>query len=187
MKILILSDNHSKVIDFDTTDYDVQGYASHTIGNMPTTYLGKEYESERIAAGNTASKDSSNVTSYRPIFYGMKATIDTIDSAFIRGLNKIEEAPIARTISFDASKLEGVKRFVVAIPTKSANASINLNVTNATITSSMNADATNDYVKQATNVDVQGAEGYTTTVPYKVWVYEPAEIANNEVHVVTIG
>lgn len=171
----------------DTTDYDVQGYASHTIGNVPTTYLGKPYESEQIAAGNTTTIDSSNVTSYRPIFYGMKTTLDTVDSALIRSLTKIEEAPVARSISFDASKLEGVKRFIVAIPTKSANASINLNITNATITSSMNADATKDYVKQSSNVDVQGAEGYTVTVPYKVWIYEPAEIANNEVHVVTIG
>lgn len=171
----------------DDTNYDIQVYATHSAGNMPKTYLGKDYPSEQIAAGDTTAKDSTNVTSYRPIFYGMTTSTGAIDSAFIRSLTKIEEAPKARTITFTAANLEGVKRFVVAIPTKTANAAINLNVTNATMTSSMNADATNDYVKQSSNVDVQGADGYTTTVPYKVWVYEPAEIANNEVHAVTIG
>lgn len=171
----------------DTTNYDIAAYATHSAGNMPTTYLGKDYPSVQITAGNTETKDSSNVTSYRPIFYGMTTSDATIDSAFIRGLTKISEAPKARTISFTAANLPGVKKFIVAIPTKSANANINLNVTKAIITTSMNADATSNYVKQSTNVDVTGAGTYTTTVPYKVWIYEPAEIASTEVHSVTIG
>ena len=164
----------------DDTDYYLTGSASNTAGDMPKTYLGKDYAAGQINAG-TVSATSSHVKSYRPIFYGMSTTTTALDSAAIRGLTSQGKAPTKATVTLKAANLPGVKRFIIAIP-----ASSSLKVTKAIITSSQNADATNDYVQQA-NVAVQGANGYTTTKEYKVWVYQPASIADVEVHEITIG
>jgi hypothetical protein len=69
-----------------------------------------------------------------------------------------------------------VKRYVLAIPADSGKS-----LKSATITSSMNADATADYKQQAATVKVEGANGYTA-VDYNIWIYEPASIASTEVH-----
>ena len=69
---------------------------------------------------------------------------------------------------------------MIAIPNSNSR-----NVTSAILTTSMNADITADYVKQA-NVDVEGVASYSA-VPYKVWVYEPASIDASEKHSVTIS
>ena len=146
---------------------------------MPTTYLGKEYPSVRIAAGTLAKKTTSAVTGYRSLFYGTSDTTTALDSTAIRGLTN-GNAPSGRTITFTAHA--GVKRFIVAIP-----ASSSLSVKSAKITSSMNADATSDYVLQTNQIAVAGAGSYAVTKPYKVWIYQPASIASNEVHSVVIG
>jgi hypothetical protein len=111
----------------------------------------------------------------------MTTTTSALDSATIRGLvNKGQ--PAGQTVTFKAADLAGVKRFIVAIP-----ASSSLSVKSAIITSSQNADATKDYVKQTATIEVAGTEGYATTKPYNVWIYQPASIADVEVHSVTIG
>ena len=134
------------------------------------------------SASGSKSNSSTHVTGYRPIFYGMSTSTAALDYAAIRALTNKGSAPTAATVKFEASKLTGVKRFIIAIPSSSS-----LNVKKAIITSSQNADATADYVKQTATIEVQGAEGHTTTKPYKVWIYEPASIAAVEVHEVTIG
>lgn len=163
----------------DTTNYTISATATHSQGNMPTTYLGKEYPSVRIAAGTLARKTTSAVTGYRSLFYGTSDATTALDSTAIRALTN-GNAPSGRTITFTAHA--GVKRFIVAIP-----ASSSLSVKSAKITSSMNADATSDYVLQDARVEVAGAGSYAITKPYKVWVYQPASIASNEVHSVVIG
>jgi hypothetical protein len=112
----------------------------------------------------------------------MSSSTAALDSTAIRSLTKQSTAPAAETITFKAANLTGVKRFIVAIP-----ASSTLTLKKAIITSSQNADATADYVKQTSTVAVQGASGYATTKPYNIWIYEPASIADVEVHEVTIG
>lgn len=175
----------------DDMDYYLTASADHTAGDMPKTYLGKDYPSGQISSGSKTAS-SSHVKGYRPIFYGMSASTDALTSASIRALTKIDSVPAAQSLgtvnaegryeSFVASKLEGVKRFIVAIPQ-----SAGLSVTKATILSSMNADATSNYVKQTAAIAVEGANGYTTTAPYDVWIYQPASIASVEVHEVTIA
>ena len=86
-----------------------------------------------------------------------------------------------RTITWAASDLAGMKRYIIALPVSGGKS-----VKSAIITSSMNADATADYVKQTTTVEVEGANGYTA-VDYNIWIYAPASIASTEVHSVTIG
>ena len=168
----------------DGMNYYISATATHGDGNIPKTYLGKDYPSGQIKGATVGPKSSSAVTGYRPIFYGMSTAttaIGNMTSADVRGLTKINEAPAARTVTFTAANLAGVKRFIIAIPTDSG-----LGVTKATITSSMNADATNSYNKIGT-VNVEGANNYKTTKSYDIWVYQPASIASVEVHDVTIG
>lgn len=180
------SDKSSSFTQFvvkDDMDYYVTVSADHTDGAMPLTYLGKEYASVQIKSG-TKTNSSTHVTGYRPIFYGMSTSTAALDSAAIRALTNQGSAPTAATIKFEASKMPGVKRFIVAIPASPVSS---LQVKKAIITSSQNADATADYVKQTATIEVQGAEGHTATKPYNVWIYEPASIAAVEVHEVTIG
>ena len=59
-------------------------------------------------------------------------------------------------------------------------------VTKVLMPSAMNADATANFVKQNTQVQVEGAEGYAATA-YDVWVYKPASIDSTETYAVTIG
>lgn len=165
----------------DDMDYYLTASADHSAGVEAKTYLGNPYPSGTIASGSK-SNTSSHVTGYRPIFYGMSTATTALDSAAIRALTNQGSAPTAATVTLKAADKPGVKRFIVAIP-----ASSSLNVKKAIITSSQNADATSDYVKQTANIEVQGANGHTTTKPYKVWIYQPASIADVEVHEITIG
>lgn len=50
----------------------------------------------------------------------------------------------------------------------------------------MNADITSVFVKQGTQSQVQGANGYTATA-YDVYVYQPASIDAGETYSITIG
>ena len=107
------------------------------------------------------------------------------NSDFIRGLTNGKAYNSSKTLKFTAADLDGVKRFVIAIPSASIT-STRTGIKSATITSSMNADALEFYQELETTVSVQGADGYTTTVPYRVWVYEPTSIAQEEVHEVVL-
>ena len=51
----------------------------------------------------------------------------------------------------------------------------------------MNADAIEFYEELGTTVAVQGANGHTTTAAYRVWIYEPTSIAEEEIHKVVLG
>lgn len=166
----------------DGMSYYVKASADHSAGTegLPKTYLGKDQSASAIKAG-TKTANSSTVTGYRAMFSGMFADTDALDSAKIRSLTN-GGTPSGRTLTFKAANLEGVKRFVIAIP-----ASSSLTIKSAKITSSMGADALSNYVRLDEDIAVQGANGYTTTVPYKVWVYQPASIASVEVHEVVIG
>ena len=165
----------------DTTNYYVSGSASHSNGDMPLTYLKNEYPSGQIKAKDLSAVSSSAVTGYRPIFYGMSTGTGALDSDAVRALTKIDAAPVAQTLTFKAADLSGVKRFLIAMPTAKS-----FTVKKATITSSMNADATADYTKIGT-VDVKGAGNYAVTASYDIWAYAPASIASTEVHEVQIG
>lgn len=184
-------DNTSKIADSGSFDsfvvademsYSLKVSTSHSAGTdgLPKTYLGKDQSKDAIQAG-TKSSNSGAVTGYRAMFAGMLADTDTLDSAKIRTLTNGGN-PTGRTITFKAADLTGVKRFIIAIP-----ASSNLSITSAKITSSMGADALNNYIRQDQDIEVKGANDYNVTKPYKVWVYQPASIADVEVHEVTIG
>ncbi len=166
----------------DTTNYTLIATATHSAGLVPVTNIGNEYDDGAITSGTTDPVTSSAITGFRYVFAGADNSSEPLTSDFIReNLLKIGASTKGHTVTWKAENLAGMKRFIVAIPSDSGR-----KITNATITSSMNADATADYIKQSTTVNIEGANGYMA-VPYDIWIYEPASIASTEVHQITIG
>lgn len=165
----------------DNKPFSVSATATYEKGAVPVTNTGNPYPAGQITNGSKTGT-SSPIVGYRSYFYGPDASGAEINSDFIRtNLTNSNEALTSKTIDWKAADTEGIKRYIVAIP-ESANKS----VTSAIITSSMNANALDDYKLQTATVDVEGADDYTA-VPYKVWIYAPASIANVEEHTITLG
>ena len=165
----------------DNTSYYITATISYNQGEIPVTNLNNVAPGQ-IAAGK-ATKTSAELKGYRAYFYGMDDTTDVINSSYIR--EKLINGGIYDKqikLTFKAADLENVKRFIVAIPSSSTRSGL----ISAIITSSLNANATKDYIKLADTVPVEGAHNYSA-VDYDVWVYEPASIANNEIHEVTLS
>lgn len=146
-------------------------------GAVPKTNLGNPYAEGKIAAGTKSATASDKLVGVRHMFYGVVKTDGfVLDSASIRSLT--HEAASKKTITtFTAG--EGAKKVVVACPS-------GYNVSKVTLPSAMGADATKDFVKQTSTVNVEGAEGFTA-VPYSVWVFEPASIPSSQSYSIVIG
>jgi hypothetical protein len=57
---------------------------------------------------------------------------------------------------------------------------------NAIILTSLNANVTKEYKELDAFIPIEGANNYKAA-NYKLWVYQPASIAENEVHEVTLS
>ena len=118
----------------DNKSFTVSATAEYEDGAIPVTNTGNPYASGQIKAGSKTGT-SAAIVGFRSYFYGQDASDAPIDSDFIRNnLTNSGEVLSSKTISWKAADLEGIKRYIVAIP-ESANKS----VTSAIITSSMNA------------------------------------------------
>ena len=62
------------------TDYKLTATVTHSEGVTPKTFLGKDYPSEKIAAG-TKSATSSKITGFRSYFWGYKKAGSLLDVA----------------------------------------------------------------------------------------------------------
>lgn len=171
------SGTFSQITIPDSANYTITAKASYGDGAIPVTNLGSPYEAGQIKAG-TATKTSNAITSFRQIFYGVRTTDSALDSAAIRALTNTNNKASARTITIKAT--EGAKQLVVAIPQGSG-----LIIKSATITTSLNADVTSQYVNKGP-IQVNGANDYDP-VAYNVYVYQPASIDPTEIHSVVIG
>lgn len=164
----------------DNTNYQISVTVDYTGGATPKTNIGNDYPSGTIDAGTTEEVTSGAITGFRYTFAGPDTTGAELTSDFIRGLKAIGNGANNHSITWKAVDTSGIKRYIVAIPASSSK-----QVNKVIITSSMNADCTADYVLQETNIDVEGKNGFTS-VPYKVWIYQPASIASVEVHQIEI-
>ena len=171
----------------DNTSYTIIATVSHTAGEIPLTNLGNPTTDNSLRITESEkTKQSAAITSYRAFFYGMSDTPKEdfeLNSTTIRGLQNKGNYNSAKTLTFIAKDMPGVKRFIVAVP--SANTRDGL--ISAKITSSMGADATSNYIEQDIQPSVYGLTETTTPVPYTVWIYEPASIADVEEHEVKLG
>ena len=165
----------------DNMTYSLSATVRYSDGIVPNNNLGKPCKEKQILADTTKSITSSSITGYRNVFGGLDMTGEVIDSNFIRtNLKFLGNASTNKDIVWEATEMNGAKRYILAIPQGG-----NKTFISAIITSSMNADATADYIKQPLSVSVEGANGYES-IPYDIWIYEPASIASTEKHKITI-
>ncbi|MDY4577941.1 MAG: hypothetical protein SO471_08245 [Anaerobutyricum hallii] len=150
--------------------------AQYGDGAIPVTNLGNPYEAGQIKAGS-ATANSYEFKGVRYMFWGPMTEDTALNSASIRALSHKEAAANKTLATFGAGA--GAKKVVVAVPA-------GYKVTKVLMPSAMSADATASFIKQNTQVQVEGAEGYAATA-YDVWVYQPAAIDSTETYSVTIG
>lgn len=165
----------------DDMEYNISATANYGNGTIPVTNLGNPAadESVQIKAGS-ASQTISAIIGYRPFFYGIDNTTGEITSDLIRGLTNGGIYNTSKTLTLTAS--DDTTRFIVAYPADTLREGF----TKATIESGFSIEITSTYSKNI-DVEVQGANGYTVTKPYTVWVYRPAKITPNETHKIILG
>ncbi len=150
--------------------------ATYGDGAIPVTNLGNEYPAGKIVAGSK-SANSGEYKGVRYMFWGPMTTDAELSSANIRALAH-KEAGSKKTLStFGAGA--GAKKVVVAVPA-------GYKITKVLMPSALNADVTALFVKQGTQSQVEGANGYAAAA-YDVYVYQPASIDAGETYSVTIG
>lgn len=160
----------------ESTAKTITAKATYGDGAIPVTNLGNAYSAGQIKAGS-ASKTSNSLVGVRYMFWGPMTEDTALNSATIRALSHKEAAAKKTLTTFGAGA--GAKKVVIAVPA-------GYKVTKVLMPSAMNADATASFVKQASSVQVEGAEGYTAAA-YDVYVYQPASIDSTETYAVTIG
>lgn len=154
----------------------VTAVATYGDGAIPVTNLGNPYAAGQIKAGS-ANKSSSGIKGVRYMFWGPMTENAALDSAAIRGLKYNKATGTGALTTFGAGA--GAVKVVVAVPA-------GRKITKVIMPSALNADVTALFVKQGTQVQVNGAEGYAATA-YDVYVYQPASIDAGETYTVTIG
>ena len=161
----------------EATAKKITAKATYNEGAVPVTNLGNPYPAGKIAAG-TASKDSNELKGVRYMFWGPMTDADmALNSANIRALAHKQASGTGTLGTFGAGA--GAKKVVVAVPA-------GRKITKVLMPSALNADVTALFVKQGSQSNVEGAEGYTAA-SYDVYVYQPASIDAGETYSVTIG
>lgn len=168
----------------DSTAYRLTATATYGDGAIPKTNLGNDYAAGQIKAGSASKTVATAISSYRNFFYGALASTTAeapVTSELIRSLTKGGAYNSAKTLTLKAADVVGTKRIIVAYPASTTRGGLN----SVLLTSPMNADITSAY-KEQINVEVEGANGYTA-IPYKVFIYEPAELSSTEVHQIELA
>lgn len=161
----------------EATAKTITAKATYGDGAIPVTNLGNQYSAGQIKAGS-ASKTSESLIGVRYMFWGpMNSASAELNSANIRALAHNKASDTGALPTFGAGA--GAKKVVVAVPA-------GRKITKVLMPSALNADVTALFVKQGTQVQVQGAEAYAATA-YDVYVYQPASIDAGETYTVTIG
>lgn len=163
----------------DNTNLSITATATYDAGAIPKSNIGNEVTAKQIKAGSASATTSAKVTGYRNFFYGVVNT-ENLTSDVIRGLTKGGAYTTSKTFDVNVTTDNAVG-IVVAYPSNVPRSG----VSKVLLTTSMNADVTADY-KVTTNVDVEGANGYTAQ-SYKVYLYKPARLTANQTHKITLA
>ena len=178
------SGSFSAITVGDSTTYKITATATYNDGAIPKTNLGNDYPDGQIKAGSASKTVSAAISSYRNFFYGALATTTAeapVTSTIIRSLTKGGAYDAEKTLTVKAADVAGAKRIIVAYPASTTRGGLN----SVLLTSSMNMNITSIY-KEQINVEVEGANGYTA-IPYKVFIYEPAELSSTEIHQIKLA
>lgn len=160
----------------ESTAKKITATATYGDGAVPVTNLGNAYPAGKIVGGSKL-KDSNTLVGVRYMFWGPVTSDVELNSANIRGLKNNKATGTGALTTFGAGA--GAKKVIVAVPA-------GRKITKVLMPSALNADVTALFVKQSTQVDVEGANGYTAA-KYDVYVYQPASIDAGETYAVTIG
>ena len=160
----------------EATAKKITAKATYGDGAIPVTNLGNAYAAGQIKAGS-ATANSNELKGVRYMFWGPMTEDIALNSASIRALSHKEAAANKTLATFGAGA--GAKKVVVAVPA-------GYKVNKVIMPSALNADVTALFVKQGTQIQVNGAENYAATA-YDVYVYQPASIDAGETYTVTIG
>lgn len=150
---------------------------AHSAGSIPKTNKGADYADGQIKAGTKTATSSQALIGVRYMFWGPMTEDVALNSANIRALAHKEESKAKTLATFGPG--DNAVKVVVAVPA-------GRKITKVLLTSSMNADITSSFAKQASTVSVEGAQGYAGTA-YDVYVYQPASIDKGERYAITIG
>lgn len=150
--------------------------AQYGDGAIPVTNLGNPYKAGQIKA-SSATANSKEFKGVRYMFWGPMTEDTALNSASIRALAHNKASGTGALSTFGAGA--GAKKVVVAVPS-------GRRITKVIMPSALNADVTALFVKQSSQVQVEGANAYAATA-YDVYVYQPASIDAAETYTVTIG
>ena len=158
--------------------------ASYAAGAIKNDNLGDPYPTGSIPAGTK----TSSAVKYTPYRQGYFWGILTTSSEDVPLTSEIIRAGTAKNGAFSSGSITGIaasavanrKRIFIACPAGYTG------VSKVIMPSAMNADCTADFKLLEDTVMVEGANGYTA-VPYKVWVYEPAAISDDQTFTVTLS
>ena len=151
--------------------------ATYGDGAIPVTNLGNAYPAGKIVAGSKQA-NSGDYKGVRYMFWGpMTDAGMALNSANIRALANNKASGTGALATFGAGA--GAKKVVVAVPA-------GYKITKVLMPSALNADVTALFMKQGTQSQVEGANGYAAAA-YDVYVYQPASIDAGETYSVTIG
>ena len=151
---------------------------AHSAGSIPKTNKGADYAEGQIKAGTKTATSSQALIGVRYMFWGpMTNASAELNSANIRALAHNKASGTGVLSTFGAGS--GAKKVVVAVPA-------GRKITKVLMPSALNADVTALFVKQSSQVQVEGANAYAAAA-YDVYVYQPASIDAGETYAVTIG
>lgn len=157
--------------------------ATYAAGAVKTDNLGNNSPDGQIAAG-TITSSTYKFTPYRSgYFYGVLDTDSStpLTSSIIRGGTRKEGAYASGNLPLiSASSVNDRKRIFVACPATETG------LTKVIMPSAMNADCTDNFEELNDTITVNGANE-SDGIPYKVWVYEPAKISDDQTFIVTLG
>lgn len=173
----------------DNTDYKITVVMTYTDGAIPKNNVGADVPGKQLK-GSTITKTTGSLTGYRKSFAGIDNGTGALTSDLIRGLVccKVDD----HNTTYNGFNYNGKKeyelvagddttRFIIAVPTDNDRQGLG----SALITTSMQAQAKDDYDYTESAVEVEGANHYTAE-EYDVWVYQPAQITPGETHKITL-
>ena len=177
------NDSFDSFVVLDDTNYYITATVEYSDGIVAKTNLNNNSNPIVQIKSNSITKNSNNITGYRPFFYGVLFSGDSVDSITIRSkLVNGGNYNSSKTLNIDLSKIAdatNVEKIIVLIPKTNTRGGIK----NVMKTDGLPLNITELYHKQSTFIEIDDLrETENNMVEYTWWCYQPAKIDPKEVH-----